>query len=183
MITRREIALVHVYAKLAALPDTERRQLMLRVAGVYSSRQLDQAGFEAVMAELESVLWTRVDAGLVHDPRTCTRCRAPLRRLKGGHGACPEACERRKVYAWDPRYWRRKLPADGAANSRQQRKIRQLWTLLQDYLPPDERNDAYLAGLIRKASRDSSAALDALTAAQAHRVIEALKDRLSYSVK
>ena len=166
---------------------------MLAAAGVYSARQsaLTQQGFEAAMAAFEKILWQRVKAGIVPDPRLCTICSRPLKRTSNNTGACPEACQRRKVYAWSPDYWRNRRIKAGAANSRQLWKLRQVWTLLQDYLDPDERNDRYLAGIIahtcnthaQRFLENNTVNWARVTSRQAHLTIEALKDRLNYTLK
>jgi len=190
MIKRKEIALIHIYAALAELGDQARRELMLKNAGAYSSKELDQRGFEIVMAALERVLWQRVDLRLVADPRDCKVCGRRMKPGGKGMGECPEGCETRKVYAWTRKYWQSKLPEPGGAHTRLVWKMRQLWDMLKDYLPTEEQNDKYLAGIIHKAS--GQAIVDIyqggriewryIKAASAHRTIEALKDRLKYSV-
>jgi len=189
MITNKEKGLLHIYPGLAGLTDEERRRIMVNKIGVYTSRALDQAGFELAMAEFEKLLWSRVDAGAVVDPRLCRTCGTPLRRLNNGDGACPEGCERRKVYAWTRDYWAGKIPANRRANSRQIWKLKQLWNLLKDYLPAAEQTDSYLAGIIANAGettvtrylRAGQMNWKAVTSVVAHKSIEALKDRLKYA--
>jgi len=192
MITNREKALAHIYPDLAGLTNDERRQFMVDVAQVYSSRQLNQAGFEKLMAAFEAELWHRVDLGRAPDPRLCRTCSRPLTHGRDGYGQCPEGCERRKVYAWKRTYWRDKLPADTSANTRLVWKVKRYWKLLLCYLPEAEQNDHYLAGIIAHTTdttsrRDEllegdSIAWPRVTPEEARRTIEALKDRLTHAV-
>jgi len=193
MITNREKALTHIYPDLAGLTRDERRQFMLDVVQCYSSLQLNQAGYEKLMAAFEAELWHRVDIGRAPDPRLCRQCGRPLKSGPKGYGACPEGCERRKVYAWERDYWRKKLPAETSANSRLVWKIKRYWMLLCCYLPENEKNDHYLAGIIAH-STDTPSRRDELLEGdhiawprvhpeEARRTIEALKDRLNHTVK
>lgn len=52
-ISREKIALVHVAKAQLAMSDQDYRSLLQRVAGVSSSAELDDGGFDAVMAEFE----------------------------------------------------------------------------------------------------------------------------------
>lgn len=52
-ITKRQIAVIHVAKSQLHLADDEYRAMLERVAGVSSSIQLDDAGFDKVMAEFE----------------------------------------------------------------------------------------------------------------------------------
>jgi|GEM_PF-2558098 len=191
MITKRELALTHIYPALARLSEKERRCTMLDSVGAYSSKELNQGTFEILMAELETILWQRVDAKQAPDPRACTVCGRYLKPGPNGLGQCPEGCELRKVYAWRKRYWRERLPRRNQAHSRLRWKILQIWELLVDYLPKDQRNERYLAGIIHKAAElplsdllsDSQINWHRITPKAAHFVIEALKDRLNYTVK
>lgn len=189
MISDREKALLHIYPALADIGEEERRNTMMRLANVYSTKQkaLTQQHFEIIMAEFEAVLWLKVEAGTVPDPRSCRKCGRRLQRLDHGVGICRAGHERRKVYAWEEHYWRDRLPQAGRANTRQIHKIKQLWELLTDFLDEDLRDDKYLAKLL---SSDTSRVLSGsgqvdwkkVTAREAHNCIEALKDRLQYSV-
>jgi len=196
MIKNTQKGLLHIYPDLAGLDGAHQRRVLLSNAGVESSADpnLSQEGFERAMAAYEALLWDRVDRGVVPDPRHCRKCgRAMERGAPGRPDRCPEGCERRKVNAWTRDYWRQKLPADrGGANSRQIWKLRELWTLLQDYLPEAEQADSYLAAIISRTAPDdgpqsllegTSLAWHRITAQQAHRAIEALKDRLAHAVR
>lgn len=181
-----QLALLHLYPNLAGLSEDDRRATMLRVAGAWSSRQLDQTGFELCMAAFERALWDGVAAGRVKDPRLCRKCGERLRMGRGGFGHCPAGCEERLVAAWQPDYWRARAEAGAGQAARLKHKVLELWELAQDYLDPEERTDAYLAGLIAQANawplgrvwRMGAIAWPAVTAGAAHNAIEALKARL-----
>lgn len=187
-------ALLHVYPSMAGIDDAERRRLMVQIAGIYSARQpIGARNFDKLMAEFERILWDRVDAGHARDPRLCRSCGKPLVRLDNGFGACPLNCERRKVYAWTRDYWQsRSSGRAGAASTRQVWKLKQLWTLLQDYLQDVDRTESYLARIIADAApsqdglRQTAAGdilWDTISLVQAAATIEALKDRLKHAVK
>lgn len=199
-MTPREKALLHIYPQLAGLAELERRQVLERAAGAVSASDpgLTQEGFERAMAAYECILWERVDRKACADPRACRVCGRVMRSAPGGIGACPEGCETRKVYAWSRDYWRKKLPASGHANSRLIWKIRELWGLLLDYIPENDRTELYLAGIIYHSlssshrpphgvgaflNQSGRIAWEHLTAPQALMAIEALKDRLAYAVR
>ena len=190
----REKALLHIYPDLAGMSDLERREVLSRIAGVVSSSDpaLSQSGYEHAMAAYETILWDRVQRGLIRDPRDCRRCGRRMKPIAGSsYAECPEGCEKRKVYAWAQDYWRKKAPVGFMANSRLVWKIRELWSLLKDYLPEDEQNDHYLAGIMAHAGtghepgfflEGAHLAWHKLDARLAHDVIEALKDRLTHAV-
>ena len=185
MISAKEKAIVHAYPNLIGLSTLERRQHMVKTVGCYSSLELDQARFEHLMASLEELLWTRVEAGTVPDPRACRKCGSALRPEQNGFGVCPRGCERRKVFAWGRTYWRDRLPDRRRANSRQRYMIRNLWGLLQDYLPAEEQTDAYLGGIWRHAAGLAPSVpwnVETLSSAHASALIDALKDRLTHAV-
>ena len=58
-ISKRQIAVVHVAANELQMVDADYRAMLQRVAGVSSSRDLDEAGFEKVMAEFERLGFRR----------------------------------------------------------------------------------------------------------------------------
>ena len=198
-MTPKEKALLHIYPQLARISEADRRNMLQRSAGVVSAGDpaLTQTGFERAMALYETVLWDRVDRGLAPDPRACPVCSRVMKPGRAGMGECPEGCGARKVYAWSRDYWRKKLPSSGQANSRCIHKLRQLWAIIMDYLPEDQRTDAYLAGILYHAQparhRPESPksmlesggvmAWQRLTMTQSLVGIEALKDRLSYAVR
>ncbi len=161
MIRDTQKALPHIYAGAAGLSDPAYRDQLRHAAGVASvaDRSLTQAGWERIMAALETVLFLRVHAGEVADPI--------------GHSR----------YILSEFYWRRKLPREGRINSRQAYKIQDLWTRLQAYLPEDQRTLAYLAGIIRKATGKPDPGYTCLTGNEADALINALKDRLSHALR
>jgi hypothetical protein len=52
-ITAKQLRLIHIASRQAGLSDPQYRTVLRTVAGVESSKALDQAGFENVMAVLE----------------------------------------------------------------------------------------------------------------------------------
>lgn len=56
MISKAQIAILHVAKAKLAVPDDQYRSILVQVAGVTSSTDLDQAGFESVMGFFE-YLW------------------------------------------------------------------------------------------------------------------------------
>lgn len=52
MIDQKKIGLIHLAKKKLLMADEDYRALLLRAAGVESSKSLDAAGFAAVMVEL-----------------------------------------------------------------------------------------------------------------------------------
>lgn len=165
----KEYRWIHTYADLAGLSRSEYEALLQSQCGVISSTELDHESFEVAMAAVEAILWQRVEAGHVPDPR------------------------RQKAFAHlAPMYWRLKVPAQGMINSRQRYKIEKYWTLLADYLQPEERTDAYLAGIIARTTGLHTADLigpdgwmlwDVIPASAARLSIEAIKDRLKFAVR
>jgi hypothetical protein len=194
MISPREKAFLHIYPDLAHMSDQDRRDVLTHAAGVDSSSNpgMSHDGVDRAMAAYEAILWARVDRRVVPDPRACAVCGRPLRHAGGGVGECPEGCGSRKVHAWSRDYWRKRLPAGHGANSRQIWKLKELWSLLRDYLPESDRTDAYLAGIISNSvagdfeqllESGNSLAWHRLTANQTNVAIEAIKDRLRYAVR
>lgn len=55
MIDRKKLGLIHLAKKNLAMDDDDYRAMLLRVAGVESSKMLDAVGFAAVMEELEKL--------------------------------------------------------------------------------------------------------------------------------
>lgn len=153
--------LLHVYADAAGLSDPTYRDHLRHAAGVSSAsdRTLSQQGFEAAMAALETVLFMRVHAGEVSSPIGRSR------------------------YITSEFHWRTRLPRVGYINSRQAYRIQELWTRLQEYLPAEQRNLVYLAGIIRKATGKPDPGYTCLSSGEADALINALKDRLSHSIR
>ena len=157
-IKPQQIKLVHIYKTAARLDDKTYRNILRDRAGVSSTTHhgMDQAGFEAVMAALETKLFIRVAAGQAVNPIGKSR-----------HIRCED-------------YWRSRLPANGFATSRQLHRINQLWDNLAPHLPGSQQSLTYLAGVIRKATgRDVPYAT--LMDTEAASLIDALSDRLDYA--
>ena len=57
-ISRQKIALIHVAAHRLGVCDADYRALLMGAAGVRSARDLDKAGFEAVMRRFEALGFT-----------------------------------------------------------------------------------------------------------------------------
>lgn len=185
-----QLAILHLYPTLARLSDGDRRRVLSEVAGVYSSRQLDQVGFELCMAEFERLLWLAVRDGRAQDPRLCRKCAKPLQSLGNGRGRCRAGCEERQVAAWSTDYWQRRAAAGTGLAARLKHKILELWPLTQDFLDPAKQTETYLAGIMANAAgwpldrvcRMGRIAWSALSTAAALKTIEALKDRLRHAV-
>ena len=160
-IHRSQVITIQKYKRWARLDDATYRDLLQRAAGVNSSKFLNQRQFDVVMSWLEALLWDRVDAGLVPAPAGMVRD-----------------------------YWRNKAPDSGMINSRMRWKLNNLWALLTDYLPTEERTEAYLAGICEKACGRELAGLlhegciqwERLPQSAALLALEAMKDRLKHAV-
>ena len=187
-------AFLHVYPNLAGLGEKDRRDILRTHTGCASASDdgFFKHTFEAAMAAYEAILWQRVEMKIVPDPRACTVCgRRMIRTGKGKKGACPEGCETRNITAWETHDWRRNITRRGMASSAAINKLRELWTMLLDYLPPDEQNDTYLHGIIKQAAHKVPAGLllggciqwQDLPSPACSLAIEAIKDRLRHAVK
>lgn len=78
-LSREQIAVVHVAAHQLRMSNEEYRALLMGVAGVNSSRGLDEAGFRAVMRRFEQL-------GFTHGkPRAAARA-APTAPAAPGYG-------------------------------------------------------------------------------------------------
>ena len=161
MIQSSQKRLLHIYAHAAGLSDPTYRNHLVQAAGVSSAADpnLTQSGFESAMASLETVLFQRVAAGEVPDPRGRSR------------------------YILEEYYWRNKLPRSGLINSRQAHRIESIWQQLCQWLPAENRNLEYLGGIVRKSTGKRDPGYTALTSYQAANLIDALQDRLSYAVQ
>ena len=160
MINNTQKALIHIYKATAKLDDPSYRNLLREYAGVSSAadRRFTQAGFERVMAALETVLFERVHRGRIMNP------------LYG-----------ESRYITKEFHWRGRLPAEGYINSRQICKIEDLWARLCASLPGDKQTLDYLAAIIRKATGEEHVGFGALTSTQASHLIDALRDRINYA--
>lgn len=161
MIHASQKMLLHVYAGAARLSDPTYRNYLAAAAGVNSAADpsMSQSGFEAAMAALETVLFQRVAAGEVPDPRGRNR------------------------YIRSEFYWRDKLPKAGLINSRQAHRIEGLWIALCNWLPPEQRNLEYLGRIVRKATGKRDPGITALTDREAGCLIDALKDRIAHAIR
>lgn len=189
----KSIGFLHLYPKLARLSDPDRRDILRRHTGcaTCSDDGFFKHTFEDAMAAYEAVLWQRVEMGVVPDPRACTKCGRRLARQRNGHGSCPEGCETRAVKAWETHYWRRNITAAGMASSQAVHKLRELWALLAERLPDEERGDGYLFAILKQAHRplrddvmgEAGIRWERLPAVACSLGIEAMKDRLRQAVK
>ena len=189
----KSIAFLHLYPKLAGLSDPDRRDILRRHTGCASASDdgFFKHTFEGAMAAYEAVLWDRVELGLVPDPRACRMCGRRMVRGQGRNGTCPEGCETRMVQAWETRYWRRNITAPGMASSAAVHTLRQLWGLLAERLPAEDRGDEYLFRILKQAHSPLSGGVLAANGIQWEQLpavacglgIEAVKDRLRQAVK
>lgn len=163
MIHNRQKMLLHIYKDAARLTDPYYRELLLRHAGCRSAaaRSFPQRGFDLAMAALETVLFDRVEQGLVQDPVGRSR------------------------YVSATHYWRNRLNESGLINTRQIHHIKALWNQLAPVLgfPDPESPDAlaYVLRIIRKSTGRTTIGFEALSLEEASYLIDALKDRLAYS--
>jgi hypothetical protein len=154
--SRREKALIHIYKAAAAIEDQDYRELLREATGCTSAAdgRLNQGDFESAMATLETRLVWAIDQGLVPRPAAG------------------------KIKAMD--YWRRRQPvAHGAVTGRQLRLISHQVAELQRLVTVGNW-DTYLIGVIKKATGRAVPVLD-LKVQEAGKLIDALKDRLSYA--
>lgn len=161
MIRDRQKMLAHIYAKAANVSEPTYRNILRDAAGVAScaDRRMTQEGFERLMASLETLLFERVHAGEVSDPRGENR------------------------YIKAPHYWRGKLPRSGGINSRQLHAIEAMWARCCEFLPEAQCNPAYQAGIVRRAVGRDDAALLNLGCQEAGFVLDALKDKLAHAIR
>jgi hypothetical protein len=159
MIQDVQKGIIHLYARAADLSDPTYRNILREHAGVSSAadRRFSQAGFDAVMAALETALFTRVHEGNVPNPI-------------GRH---------RKIRS--EFYWRHRLPQEGFITSRQAHRIEELWAGLLPYIDPEKQNKSYLRAIMVRATGRQDIGSGPLTFRQAAMVIDALQDRNAYS--
>ena len=139
------------YLKFCGMTQQQGNELLYKVTGLMSAEApgLVQQDFDQAMAEIESLLDDKISAAEVAMP--------------GGI---------------DLHFWRQRNPA-GMANRRETRKIKQLWSVLCDYLPESDRNEDYMYGFCAHTLRVAHAKpLGELSEQEAHKVIEALKQRV-----
>lgn len=189
----KSIGFLHLYPKLAKLSDPDRRDILRRHTGcaTCSDDGFFAHTFEAAMAAYEAVLWQRVEMGVVPDPRACTKCGRRMLRQRDGSGLCPEGCGSGRVKAWETHYWRRNITEPGMASSQAIHKLRELWGLLSERLPPQDQGFDYLFAILKSAHAPLRADVLTATGIQWERLpsvacglgIEALKDRLRYAIR
>lgn len=160
-LNRQQLHLVHRYAALARLPDGAYRALLLAKSNCTSCAdpQFDQRGFDLVMAALETVLFQRVEAGLVADPVGVDR------------------------FVRNEFHWRNRLRPADLVSRRQAHHIEELWSELCRELPEDKRNLGYLAAIIVKATGKRNVGWESLTQTEASHLIDALTDRLAHNTR
>jgi hypothetical protein len=148
----RQLARWNQYLKFCALTKEKGNEFLYKITGLMSAEApgLTQQDYDQAMAEIESYLEDKIAAAEVAMP--------------GGI---------------DLHFWRHRNPA-GFANRRETRKIKQLWAELCEYLPEPERTEDYMFGFVAHALRLNKAKpLSELREAEIHRVIEAIKLRIS----
>lgn len=161
MIAKRQKMLPHIYSQAASLSDPTYRNVLREAAGVSScaDRRMTQSGFERLMASLETLLFERVHRGEVADPRGVNR------------------------WIHSEYYWRGKLPSTGGINSRQLHAIESLWARCCEFMPESQCNQAYLAGIVRRACGREDAGVLNLSIQEAGYVLDALRDRLAHAIR
>jgi hypothetical protein len=162
VITHRQKFLIHHYPRAAGISDATYRRVLATCAGVRSAADdaFAQDGFERCMAAFETMLAERVAQGIVQSPVGRDRHILSLS------------------------YWRRRLPHDGCANSRQIRRLRQLWDLLSDVLPSEDRSHEYLLRIATRAiGKAAPPDMTQWSATEAGWVMDALTDRLAYAYR
>ena len=153
MWTKKQKGVVHQYSSAARLTDDEYRGILEECTGcrTAAAARLTHDDYAAVMAAIEGRLERAISEGILTLP---------------DHG---------KIR--DLSYWRKKLPGKrGMVTSRQLRAIGLLMAELRPMFPD---NPMYIQGIIRQAIKKQSDVLD-LTSAQASKLIDALKSRLSH---
>lgn len=161
MLKPREKMVIHIYKDAARLPDPDYRRILAGNSGCTSAadRRFTQEGFEKVMAALETTLFARVRAGEIPNPIGQNR------------------------WIRSETYWRDKLPGYGKVNSRQIRKINELWATLCRFIDPERRTPAYFAGIVEHATGKPDVGFTALSDYQAGNVIDALNDRIKSAIR
>lgn len=148
----RQLARWNQYLGFCNLSKEKGNELLYKITGLMSAEApgLTQQDFDQAMAEIESYLEDKISSAEVVMP--------------GGI---------------DLHFWRHRNPA-GYANRREIRKIKQLWAELCEYLPEPDRNENYMYGFVGHTLRFNKAKpLGELREAEIHRVIEAIKLRIS----
>ena len=163
MIHNRQKMLIHIYKEAAELTEAYYRELLVRHAGYRSAaaKSFPQHGFDLVMAALETVLFDRVDQGIVPDPIGSNR----------------------HIRSRD--YWRGRLVQTGMINTRQLHQITALWNQLAPmigFADPNAPNAMhYIMRIVCRSIGREIVGLESLSLSEASNLIDALKDRLSYA--
>jgi phage gp16-like protein len=89
-LSREKIAIVHIAAHQLRMQDADYRALLMQTAGVNSSRELNEAGFRAVMLRMEKL-------GFTHGkPKAAT---APQYGQRDGMATLAQVATIRKLWA------------------------------------------------------------------------------------
>lgn len=154
-LEKRQRMFLQIYRRAADLSDAEYHEILQSRAAVDSSKSRfwSQPGFDRVMGSIEGELFRRVQLGLVRNPIGRSR------------------------WIRKPDYWRSRCPADGEISTREIHKIDELWHQLCPFLEPRQRNAAYFSAIVAKATGRDDVGMNRLSAADANRIIEALKNR------
>jgi len=155
--SNREKAIVKRYQRAAGLPDQLYRTLLYEQCGAMSSThpKLTQGQFDRFMPFMELKLEEAVNAG----------------RATWPDGMRPD-------------YWRKRSPQKGEVNSRQTRKIWELWGQLKQVdqsVPGDA--VTYMVGMAKHACCCQITDFFKMRAWQANLLIEALKGRIAEALK
>ena len=153
----KQLGTLRRYWRYCGLNETQGNTEVYKVTGLMSceSPGLDQVDYDMAMADLEELLETRINAGMV---------------------VCPDGVELD--------FWRNRNPRNGKANRRELRLIMLLWNELCELIGQDKNNKEYLYGFIAHACRLRTAVpLSELSAVMAHKLTEALKIRVDQEHK
>lgn len=93
-LSREKIAIVHIAAHQLRMPDADYRTLLLSTAGVSSSRELNEAGFRAVMLRMEQLGFTRAKPKAARTPAP-----APQYGQRDGMATPAQVATIRKLWA------------------------------------------------------------------------------------
>ena len=162
-LRQEQKVLIHEYQRAGQIPDLEYRAILVSSTGgrcrSAADKDFPQDGFEIAMARLEALVFNRVAEGVV---------RSPIGRSR---------------YIRSERYWRNRLPGDARINTRQRYAIDELWRNLQAHLPESARTEAYIVGIVEKATGKPFAGWSTVSKHDAGLVIDALRDRLAWAIR
>lgn len=158
-ITNKQKGMIHIYLQAAQIEDKIYRGLLKQIANVKScaDKKFNNTHFDELMRCLESRLAIRVVNGIVPNPVTTTKKISSMM------------------------YWRNKCKDRLSINTRQKKKISDLWKELKAYLPVEKRTKKYLRSIASQAAGEFIEKADDMKQYQANLLIEALKDRLYYA--